>query len=314
MPCISVATARPVEWQTALDLLLADLPPDERHAQIGSVLHDLSRGAISLDGLLLARREGQPVGAAFYTLQPGASAFVWPPVVRSPADGDAVGDALLHEVARQLDARGVTLAQSLLESQQTDARAMLQRNGFPHVADLVYLQRPLDVPLPPRADWTPERVTFMPNENTTRFAILLERTYVGSRDCPDLQGKRRGADALESHRASGEFHPRLWNIYRVAGEDVGVLLLNDHPDHDAWEVVYIGVVPEMRGRGYGRAMLLDGLHAAQAAGRKSVLLAVDGGNHYARRLYDALGFAGIAVRAVHVRVTSADAAGVLNNS
>ena len=78
--------------------------------------------------------------------------------------------------------------------------------------------------------------------------------------------------------------------------------MNDHPTKDAWEVVYMGVVPDARGKGYGRAMLWHGLDEARRAGRGSVLLAVDGKNLYANRIYDDLGFIEVASRAVHVRM------------
>ena len=79
-----------------------------------------------------------------------------------------------------------------------------------------------------------------------------------------------------------------------------MLLMNDHPAQDAWEVVYMGVAADARGCGYGRAMLIDGLHAAQNAGRQSILLAVDAQNAPANRIYAELGFIEVASRAVHV--------------
>jgi ribosomal protein S18 acetylase RimI-like enzyme len=106
---------------------------------------------------------------------------------------------------------------------------------------------------------------------------------------------------LESHRLSGGFDPARWKIYRHDGVDAGLLLMNDHPDQNAWEVVYLGVVPSCRGLGVGRTMLQAGLSEAKLAGRDSVLLAVDRRNRYARKLYDDLGFVEMGVRAVHVR-------------
>ena len=38
-----------------------------------------------------------------------------------------------------------------------------------------------------------------------------------------------------------------------------MLLINEHPEQRAFEVVYVGVVPEARGRGYSREMLLEGI-------------------------------------------------------
>ena len=52
-------------------------------------------------------------------------------------------------------------------------------------------------------------------------------------------------------KASGEFRPELWQIARHEDDDVGCLLVNLHPDVKHAEIVYLAVVPEVRGRGWG---------------------------------------------------------------
>jgi GNAT superfamily N-acetyltransferase len=145
-----------------------------------------------------------------------------------------------------------------------------------------------------------ERITFQPGVHDERFARLLERTYVGTRDCPEVGGRRSGADALVSHQVSGEFDPARWTLYRVGGKDAGALLLNAHPEHSAWEVVYVGVSHDCRGLGLGRRMMLDALDAARAAGQSALLLAVDSRNDYASKVYDELGFVETDRKGVHV--------------
>jgi ribosomal protein S18 acetylase RimI-like enzyme len=80
-----------------------------------------------------------------------------------------------------------------------------------------------------------------------------------------------------------------------------LLLMTEHLDQRMWEVVYLGLVPEARGRGYGRGMLREGLRRAQAAGGFEVFLAVDKANHFAIKLYESLDFAAVGVQAVHMR-------------
>lgn len=304
----NVTIADPDEWETVLPLLFAHSPPAEQVAHVHEVLESVGRGEISLDGLLTARQRGKTVGVALYVHQPDETIFVWPPAVSSAADKtDSITDILLGAIRQHVDRSGVWLAQCLLEPESASDRAALSRNGFPHLADLHYLRRPLTEPLPPLPRSLLHTEVYRPAENTGRFARLLERTYAGSLDCPALDGLRNGEQALRSHRAAGKFDPARWKIYRVAESDVGVLLLNAHADQNVWEVVYMGIVPEARGQGYGRAMLLTGLHEAQAAGCESVLLAVDGRNHYAINLYRSLGFCEWMVRSVHTRTrTTAD--------
>ena len=304
----SVTTAAPSEWETVLPLLFAHYPPEEQAAQVREVMQAAGRSEISLDGLLTARENGRTVGVVLYIDQPDDTVFVWPPSV-SPAvkDRDRVADSLLSEIRRHVDRSGAWLAQCLLVPEAVEDRTALSRNGFSHLADLHYLRRPLAEPLSPVSPNLFQTEVFRPGTNSARFARILERTYTGSLDCPALDGLRNGEQALRSHRTAGTFAPARWKIYRVAESDVGVLLLNAHLDQNVWEVVYMGIVPEARGQGYGREMLLTGLHEAQAVGCESVLLAVDGGNRYALKVYELLGFRDWMVRSVHTRTpTPAD--------
>jgi len=297
-----VTIADPEEWETVLPLLFADSPPAEQAAHVRDVLESARRGEISLDGLLAARQGGMTVGVALYVQQPDETIFVWPPSVSIAADdADLIVDRLLAEIRQHVDRSGAWLAQCLLATESVADRAALSRNGFPHLADLHYLRCSLAEPLAPLARDRFQTEIYRPPETTDRFARVLERTYAGSLDCPALDGLRSGEQALRSHRAAGVFDPARWKIYRVAESDVGLLLLNAHTDQNVWEVVYMGIVPEARGQGYGRAMLLAGLHEAQAAGCDSVLLAVDGRNHFAINVYESLGFREWMVLAVHTR-------------
>lgn len=298
--CVSAAGAD--RQVTALSLLFSRFPTHERRERMVEVLEAARHGDVSLEGLLLVDRDAEPVGAALFLLQPDRTAFVWPPVARPDVPEDQqqqAVDALFAEIHRRVAAADTWLAQCLVEPYETGDREALSRNGFGHLADLLYLRRSLAEPLPPLPHVPFQTTPFSPASNGERFARLLERTYHGTLDCPRLKGRRSGAEALVSHRLSGGFDPRRWKIYSQDSADIGLLLLNDQPDQNAWEVVYMGVVPEARGRGYGRAMLLSGLDEARRADRGGVVLAVDAGNKYATDVYRDLGFVEWAMRAVH---------------
>jgi ribosomal protein S18 acetylase RimI-like enzyme len=132
---------------------------------------------------------------------------------------------------------------------------------------------------------------------------IIERSYEGTLDCPALARLRGGDDSLEAHRATGQFVPNAWRLYRSDGADVGVLLLAEHRDSDLCEVAYLGVVPEARGRGIGRAILHDGLTMARDSGHAAIEIAADAGNAPALSLYRGLGFSEVRRFAVHLRVS-----------
>ena len=297
---ITVIAARHHRQQTALSLLFSQCREEERAAHCSELLAADRRGEISLDGLLLAEIDGKPAGALLYILQTDGTAFVWPPAVATGTATEPVADALFSAARQQMEISDALLGQCIVEPDDCALGDALIRNEFRHLADLSYLRRSLSAALPEKTEVSWEVVAFDPETDVTRFATLLEQTYVGTRDCPDMDGVRTGRDALLSHQLSGHFDPSRWKLYRVAETDVGILLLNDHPDQDSWEVVYTGVVPSARGKGYGRAMLIDGLTAARDAGRSAMLLAVDTRNNFAQKIYEKLGFVELTSRAVYV--------------
>jgi mycothiol synthase len=69
-----------------------------------------------------------------------------------------------------------------------------------------------------------------------------------------------------------------------------VLLLSEVKNDRTWELVYLGVVPEARGRGWGRALARQALGAARAGGARELTVCVDARNEPAGRLYDEMGF------------------------
>ena len=135
------------------------------------------------------------------------------------------------------------------------------------------------------------------------FRAVLQATYVGSLDMPELEGARALDDVLESHKAAGRFVPERWRLGRVLGDAqaFAILLLAEIPGRNAWEVIYLGLTPAARGRGLGRAVLEHAVDLAR--GQVPWLeLAVDLRNTPALRLYDSAGFVARERRAVHLAI------------
>ena len=309
--------------ELALRLLFARFPAEEQSARLRETLLAAERGSLNLDGLLLATLRSQPghtqlrdgdlpVGAALMMLQSDGIALVWPPVVScGTADEIAVEDVLMTELCRRIDATDAKLAQSLLTPDDVVESKLLARHGFTHGADLYFLARtlqPIDTQLLSRgpAHDSPLAQRVITTEtfdasNAERFASVLEQSYQHSLDCPDLKDFRSGAEALASHKLSGVFDPSAWSIYTIDGRDAGALLLNEHPDQNAIELVYMGVTPELRGNGLGREMLRRGLQLATKRSRAAMFLAVDCQNTYANAVYAEFSFAELARRRVMLR-------------
>ena len=287
----------------ALRVLFARFPLEEQQARLAEALNSAERGQLKLDGLLLAEEADKPVGAALSMHQSDGVSLVWPPVVTCQTSNEkAVVDALMTQLCADIDAAGSRMAQALLSPQDDVETKLLERFGFAYATDMFFLARtltPEDIAREPTQSEIDHEIFHAGNEN--RFASVIERTYRDSLDCPFLDGIRNGSDALVGHRISGRFDPAGWRLYRAGSEDVGVVLMNEHPDQNAIELVYFGIVPEFRGRGIGRILLADCLQAAAMTGRAVVFLSVDCGNVYANALYDELDFTELARRRIMIR-------------
>jgi ribosomal protein S18 acetylase RimI-like enzyme len=116
-----------------------------------------------------------------------------------------------------------------------------------------------------------------------------------------LNGVRKIEDVLAGYQATGVFDPARWQIVRSGGEDIGCLLLADHPGADQFELVYMGLAPAARGRNFGREIVRQAQWQTELSGRPRLVLAVDADNRPALEMYRACDFQFWNERTVYVR-------------
>jgi ribosomal protein S18 acetylase RimI-like enzyme len=188
-----------------------------------------------------------------------------------------------------LAACGVHLAQALLpDAAETPARRLLA-GGYQLAADLLYLVCDAEE-FPDHLSPLPFTLEAVEPDRPARLEPLIRATYAGTLDCPQVDGVREPADVLASYRAAAAFDPRLWLIARDGGQDVGCLLLGDHPQDSQMEIVYLGLIPAVRGRGWGLELTRHAQWLARAASRERMVLAVDAQNSPALGMYATCGF------------------------
>ena len=112
-------------------------------------------------------------------------------------------------------------------------------------------------------------------ERTTRTRSTV-RSWTAS-------GHRRRADRLSRNRANTGLTGGF--LLGMPGQDVGCVLLADHPEHDQAELMYLGIVPEMRGRGWGRQITRYAQWLIGQVPRERMVLAVDDNNWPAQSVY-----------------------------
>lgn len=299
---INVIRADADRQQEALRILLSQFPADEQEARLADTLLAVERGALNLSSLWVAEQDQVPQGAALVMAQADGVSLVWLPVTAGAADESVVRPAMMDALCRELDASQARFGQVLLSAEESAKCPWLADYGFEIAAELFFLARSLEEPLPKNPALAERDFDlFDEHRNFDRYARVIEQSYLNSLDCPRLNGSRTGAEAIAGHRLSGAFDPRGWKLYQQAGRDAAVLLLNEHPDQDAVELVYFGVVPEFRGQNWGERILADAIQTSQSWRRAVIFLAVDAGNSYANRIYAEFGFQEVARRVVWLR-------------
>lgn len=283
---------RESEIHAALKLVLPSMTliDEERDARAKHFLAYLAAQNLKVDWKLGIVEGQQMLGACLGIISPGRNAMI----LQSDCSADsplcrALADALIRieHFARKDD---VILLQSLIPDLNTGRAHALQWAEYEYLSDLRYLTLVLPGPSG-NEPCNPEfAVVDYTSVDQDLFLRTLELTYVDSHDCPALSGLRTTADILLSHRHTGIHDPKLWLLALMDDEPVGVLLLTHVPLRPAIELVYVGVVPQARGRSYGRLLVRLAIEAASRARKDHLMLAVDRRNHYALKIYGELGF------------------------
>lgn len=256
---------------------------------------------LRLDWQWGAFRDGRLESACLATVSPGRSAMLFLPGTGRAAAADVLVP-LLVRILRDAGTQDVRLVQAMVGAGRFAEEHALRAAGFEFLAELVYMRRDADalMPVPVVAEglsWT----TYGPDRHDL-FARTIAGTYQQSLDCPRLTGLRRIDDIIAGHQAAGEFDPQRWYVLHAGGSPAGVLLLARVPRRAVMEVVYMGLLPEQRGRGYGRVLLHRAICTARGAGCVELSLAADAANAPAMRLYRSCGFVETARRRAWIAI------------
>ena len=288
----------------ALALVLCDLAPSMRRQVSGGLLDADDPAEVANEPLYIARSGREMRGAAWGQRQSGNIALFWPPQFARGHD-QQTAFRLAEAVIADLDATSVEMAQVFLSSPDIETIAVLRHVRFRHLADLMYLacqseRFPLAAP-------DPCELRYVPYDGTQRGQLmqLIDKTYEGTLDCTALNGVRDIDHVINGYQATGVYRPENW-FFVQSDHDVGVLLLADHPKARHWELMYLGLVPEARGRGWGRQVTRYAQWLARGANVERIVVAVDAANAPAVAMYRSAGFEMWDKRAVYVRFPSTE--------
>lgn len=247
---------------------------------------------------------GRAVGVCLWVPSPGCSAMLFTPSIQEfPPISDAV-EACVTAALQDAAAAGVILVQAMLDPFDGPGAAMFAAAGLAKLTTLVYMERrvPLTPPLAPLPDGF--RLVEYSAATHEIFARAILASYEQTLDCPALSGLRHIEDVIAGHKAvggPGRFDPSLWHVVLAGDEPVGCLLLGEISARRSMEIVYIGLAPQARRRGLGRALIQHTLAEAQQRRCALATLAVDELNLPAMKLYRRFGYMAVQRRLAMIR-------------
>jgi len=204
-------------------------------------------------------------------------------------------------------------------SDSDDDVQRLQRLGFDHLAQLAFLVLEKEGFRGVQGANSRSDVQFVVVGDNAwlleQVCSIAERTFAGTCDCPRLNQFRSSSEIVDGYRLAPTFDPTLWRLVVVDGQPAGCLLLTAHRateasatesnaeeakdsladgaggnDFGAIEISYMGLVPEVRGRGLGRLVLDEAVRISAQRRAPRMVLAVDRENSPAISLYQRHGW------------------------
>jgi len=281
---------RPSLRRAALQLFFRDLDPAEQDREIEFLLR---RPKVATDtGLLGVIHQAEVLGVVWAQMQPGRTATIWPPQLRQY--DDQLGRKLARAAVERARCQGATFVQAQVAPDELQAKAWLEGAGLRRIANMECLswQAPgmdCELRFPPLPRSLALRRYAHPVQRPLLEQMLMQ-TWIGTLDCPALEGLRNSTDAVEGYMAAGDSGAEHWYFLCHGEDDAGCLLLADHSEDDEMELVYLGLAPPWRGRGLGHVLIQCAQQVTHRAGRRSLTTAVDSANVPACAVYDAAGF------------------------
>lgn len=281
----------------ASDLLIKPITPDQTSVALElfrsrSQQHDWDQlfelildDRLDEEEILVAERDNVVVGAIWTRVLTHNSGQIMAPVSRP--DQNDVSEALLNHAIEKLVRRGIRFATCTVgPSDAVDE--LLQRAGFRFAANI----QSMVCVIPSRRDDLPQgpenRMEIKPAESEESLIQLIAETYKGSLDCPIVNGYQDARDLVATNANTHKADQGGWYVARHLGNDIGCILISIEGNQA--HVVYIGIVPHGRGRGWGVELLEFANQIARSAGANTVVADVDSKNAPAIAMYESLGY------------------------
>lgn len=275
------------------------IDPLRHSSEVLKAVEELVRRASSVPGApqpLQALSAEERVAGAYVLMMGAKVASVGG--VRAVDNHTVAAAQLLEQLVTDARSLGAVQIQAVVGGDDSALTSIVEVAGFTPLAELQQLWLPLHPPNEPVPE--PERVhaplpiglKWVAAKDVPReeMAALLGQTFIETLDCPSLNGLRSSLDILDGF-LDGQLLTEQsgWWLLERADKLVGCSLINALPN-GAGELVYLGLVPGARGRGFGKYLLDQAVVTSLQLACEAVLAAVDCDNWPAIRMYAQRGF------------------------
>ena len=284
---LEIFPADPAVFGVALPLAFADLVPADRELRIETVSRQPA-----VPGMFTAVRNGTIVGAVYSQLRSDKTLLLWPPGTLEEDEADReIRAALYRRIDRYAEETGAAPIIAFVEDRPAEE---LELAGFDYVSDILTLiADEISFPMTGTTPGDSNRLSFVVRSDDAAFGEmtpLFERTFEETNDFPQLAGTVPAGEVLRSYRDDIGYRQDLWFFVQADGENVGCLILADHPEFAQLELTYIGLLPEHRGRKLACPIVQHAQRTARHLGRRMMTVSVDSKNKAAIRVYTRCGF------------------------
>lgn len=227
--------------------------------------------------------------------------------LRAKAGCETQSGLVLQEFQRRLRSAGVAQIQALVDVNNLSSTMVMLNSPFRQATTVRHLWFDL-VNINCSINWSTDNCsteilaghTCEPAWRFTRSQIntLVDATFVGTLDCPDVDGLRTAAEVVSGFLESKPWDASLpWWVLCEGETPCGCMFVNKHLQ-GIYDLAYLGLIPSARGRGLGRMLVEFAIGYCRDQGGSIFTTAVDSQNWPAHKIYNSLGFVEIRELAV----------------
>ncbi len=304
---------------TIVPVVLRHLSEEVIDAVVGNMRETLGRNRLRFAGVRAVAERGAVAGATlaagYLQEYPGKIAgMAGPRIVAGSKWDDEASLATAQRLIEIGQHWSLEMVQVILEPGAPFSRSILEQAGMRKAADLVQMERTIHSEEPgslesPSEDYRQSSVLSWRaylDSDREKWLSWLDRTYIETSDCPLLNGIRSTQATLEGYEATSKInHPNgrvesavetdrpAWMgafVQDGLAERLMAAYILSPTDSETWELTYMGVDPDFRGKGFGRETLSRAVGHVRRLGGRRLWLAVDDLNVSAKRLYGEFNF------------------------